>query len=1459
MLLLPFDAIATDTARVFGVTFLVFASKILRPGHIYQLSVTNYSPSTINTYASILKDGVDIANAEQACSVGVPETIMMSVPAQALEGSYKLKVIGTNELGATIFSNETSLEFSQRSMTIFVQTDKPIYKQGQTVKFRVVPITTDLKPFSDALDVYMLDPNGLVVRRWLSKQTNLGSVSIEYPLSDQPTIGNWTIRVSAQGQIQDGHFLVEFYYPQQFEVNVSMPSSFLETDKYIAGSITANFTNGAPVVGNLTITVTVEHPNSKPDSQLQFDPDFHGYDQFRFETNSLKNLVAGSKVIVTAHLRERYIDSNQNGHAIAHILSSRIKLKFVGPSVHLYKPQMPFQLYLAVSYQDGSHVPASLLRDRMNIIDIKLLGISKTGSGIPELLPNRTHDINSQIPGIWSVSIDLRSNVGRRQNFEYDYLILSAEFNDRTSLRASTKIRLYSIYASNPRSLQISTSTFNAKVGEYVVFHAKANYPLATLSYIIISKGIILTTGREQVSSSLHTFAVPVSAEMAPSSTILIYDIANGNEVITDALKFHVDGTSLHNFTVSVNDRKDKHGESLEFTVHGQPGTFVGIYGVNKDLASLSSSGQITHINFNQQMQNFDRVSDTLTHQWLNHEGSIKDIVNFPSPSQGIDTSTVFMNSGLIVFTDAFIAKRPWSNCPNGMTACLSTSICYNATTQTCNGKDDCGDNSDESGCDVLLSNWIDTRTSDRLHRFNRLQGLYEDNWLWRDVNIGPNGYYIFTVPLPTVVSTWSIGAFSMSGQHGIGIMREPMEVSSLRPFIVKIEMPTTCNLGEQIGVRALVTSFVSEEIEVMITLADSIDYKFVHVGENGEVASYNPETSFGEHQHLIAVNSGETSFVYIPIVAQRLGQINVTITATTQVAKKSVTRILKVEADGLPQRTYTSFNCDLSQGSYCHKYLDTNITETPVVKYDNVRRYIYGSNTGRLSFAGDYPGPLDILFNSESILKLPSDGADQNIFNFAHKLESISYLRKTNQDTPDRRKEAFKLLTLLYQRQLTFRNKDGSFRLFKSSQEPSVWLTAFVIRELHEATKQEWENHIYIDPEVIDRGMSWLVSKQTKDGFFIEQHPYAYDRKMEGGIRWQDDRYENSRIKNVSLTAHVLITLHLVGERGLGQSGRVTIAKINAQKYLEQMLQKTMIKTARDPFDLALLSYALTVVDSIASDEAYDYLIKQMRQQDGMKYWAPENVPHDTAVIINNRQLIYPKKKGRYDARSVQTTAYALMTFLEKQIQIPYQADIVEWLNRQRLSVGGWASTQDTLAALRALMVYSIKNDQRSVTNIKVTVDDPSSRKAYTLYINEGNVSTLQTIDFAEAHGILEVTVEGPGIILMGLDLKYNVDWPQLQIPPPVKAFDLNVKSTYSGRNSSNLMMEVCVRWALTSESPRSGMAVLEVPLPTGYQITQSKLDLYVNTSNQRNLREARVAERKIYYYFDYVSIVLG
>ncbi|UYV64761.1 Tep6, partial [Cordylochernes scorpioides] len=276
-------------------SYLILASRTIRPGQVYRVLATVYRTSQpITVRASLQRDGVELASTSQKTTVGVAETLLLKmalsirncgrvdeacstyvigwpgialhrctlqVPATSVAGSYRLRVEGNvnSVLGGTAFHNETELEFSQRSMTIFIQTDQPIYKQGQTVKFRTIPIGMDLKAFPDAIDVYMLDPGRQIMRRWLSRQSNFGAVSLEYDLSIQPTYGKWSIQVVAQVVLTDKMADNVCYTDQTlYEVNVTMPEFFMDTDKAIQGTIMANYTSGAPVVGNLSLEMYVE-------------------------------------------------------------------------------------------------------------------------------------------------------------------------------------------------------------------------------------------------------------------------------------------------------------------------------------------------------------------------------------------------------------------------------------------------------------------------------------------------------------------------------------------------------------------------------------------------------------------------------------------------------------------------------------------------------------------------------------------------------------------------------------------------------------------------------------------------------------------------------------------------------------------------------------------------------------------------------------------------------------------------------------------------------------------------------------------------------------------------------------------------------------------------------------------------------------------------------------------------
>lgn len=80
------------------------------------------------------------------------------------------------------------------------------------------------------------------------------------------------------------------------------------------------------------------------------------------------------------------------------------------------------------------------------------------------------------------------------------------------------------------------------------------------------------------------------------------------------------------------------------------------------------------------------------------------------------------------------------------------------------------------------------------------------------------------------------------------------------------------------------------------------------------------------------------------------------------------------LQADGLPQYRHQSILLDLSTRSYVFQYMHVNITETPLIPYEEDRYYIFGSNKATVSVVGDVVGPIfpSMPVNATSLMNLP-------------------------------------------------------------------------------------------------------------------------------------------------------------------------------------------------------------------------------------------------------------------------------------------------------------------------------------------------------------------------------------------------------------------------------------------------------------------------------------------------------
>ncbi|MXQ79908.1 hypothetical protein E5288_WYG013768 [Bos mutus] len=155
------------------------------------------------------------------------------------------------------FIKKKPIYITKAESLVFVQTDKPIYKPGQTVQFRIFSVDVNFHPLNETfLVVYIENPKRNRIFQWPSFKLQGGLSQLSFPLSVEPALGPYkVVLLKEPGKRIEHSFEVDEYVLPKFEVQVKMPKkiSFLEDEFEV--SVCSLYTYGKPVRGLVTINV----------------------------------------------------------------------------------------------------------------------------------------------------------------------------------------------------------------------------------------------------------------------------------------------------------------------------------------------------------------------------------------------------------------------------------------------------------------------------------------------------------------------------------------------------------------------------------------------------------------------------------------------------------------------------------------------------------------------------------------------------------------------------------------------------------------------------------------------------------------------------------------------------------------------------------------------------------------------------------------------------------------------------------------------------------------------------------------------------------------------------------------------------------------------------------------------------------------------------------------------------
>uniref|UniRef100_A0A674JWJ1 CD109 antigen n=1 Tax=Terrapene triunguis TaxID=2587831 RepID=A0A674JWJ1_9SAUR len=573
-------------------TFLVTGPRNIRPGANVTIGVAllTDSPPQVTVRGEVLRGNDTVLHGEVVFEKGELILFFFQLPFNSRAGSYELLVKGHAE-GRLLFSNSTSLLFEHKSISVFIQTDKSLYKPGQEVKFRIVTVDPDLKPFKTSLSIYIRDPRGNLIQQWLAEKGDLGMVSRRFQLSTSPLLGDWSIQV--QVNVTFDFFVVL----PKFEVTLTTSLYYPLKDKDFTGIVTAKYTYGKPVRGSVTVTcIPVSHWGSKRNVTKTLE--INGSVNFTFNYAEFENLttvqharyqrdiVYRGPTEIIAVVTESLTGITQNASTTVFPKQNDYIIDF-SDYARTLKPSLNFTATLKVTRFDKNQLTAE---ERENFVTVTAeqsdtvphhAVFSVYENGAVQQRNETVHILNYTVPenGIIHLEVPVLTNTMS--------LLIKVFFLD-----SETNIAVHGVFNSPSMTyLQIKKPRQDVKVGIPFELSVASNKLIKEISYLVVAKEQIVAVGTEV----LTTFTLKPENSWAPVACISIFYIDENGEVVNDALTLSIQPVLENKIKISWNKDKVNPSEKVSLKISvTEPRSVIGLSVVDKSTKLLGESSDIT-------------------------------------------------------------------------------------------------------------------------------------------------------------------------------------------------------------------------------------------------------------------------------------------------------------------------------------------------------------------------------------------------------------------------------------------------------------------------------------------------------------------------------------------------------------------------------------------------------------------------------------------------------------------------------------------------------------------------------------------------------------------------------------------------------------------------------------------------------------------------------------------------
>ncbi|MCQ6962523.1 alpha-2-macroglobulin family protein [Methanolobus chelungpuianus] len=750
-----------------GDEFLILAPKVLFSGGESSVTMAAFDKgepvSRCIEYTLVDENNTEIPLIS-ASTTGAGNSVASFEVPDVKEGRYVLTA-----RPAGYERNFTATVEVVRNNPLFIETDKPIYKPGQTIHGRILSLNNNLVPVEQDMLVEITDSKGIKVFKEEMNSNEYGVASFDLPLASELNLGTWKIKATAGDSVSNVDVQVAKYVLPKFDVTLSTPQDwFLVSDK-ITGTVSSSYFFGKDVDGEVLVEASryvgeweqyATYNAKLRNGSADFELPAVGYAAGTYGAGGQASLMLNVTVTDTGN-------HSETSNKLLTIAESPLLLQIIPESSYI-KPGMPLQVLVVAKDPGGKPVDTQVTVD--------------TAFTDESYQDNRDQQTVSTKNGVALITYDvpesaMQCSITASADSAYAYKGLNAVYSPSASF-----IHITQLTEGIP------------EVGDTVSFRVYSTNR-GTVFYDVFANGRTVYSG----TSKTQDINIPVTMQMSPQAKVVAYMINPNSEVSVDVLPFDVQFSSQVELSSSFDSESVGPGDNVTVDFDAGSRSMIGFSIVDESVYSLSE-GRL----------NLKQVFDELEKRFMEPQAE-------SHPSWYREGAYEMLES-----TGVTVMASPGINVPRSQARGWEADGFAGGFDDMVKGVEN-EIPVDAPAMEAPMETVTDSHEAGSgasLAEVQKVRQFFPEKWIWMpDMLTDGQGRASLELAAPDSITTWRLHAVS-SGPEGIGISEARLRV--FQDFFIDPDLPYSVIRGEEFPVQVQVYNYLDREQNVMLTLSDA-------------------------------------------------------------------------------------------------------------------------------------------------------------------------------------------------------------------------------------------------------------------------------------------------------------------------------------------------------------------------------------------------------------------------------------------------------------------------------------------------------------------------------------------------------------------------------------------------------------------------------------------------------------